>query len=107
MKIVREIVLLDPTTNGHGRWLVQDHDMISVLSGCCKAVIDPMVPDEYTADRLWAKCPGCGNFLQINNKGWISTLTDIRRYRGDRPDSWNRWGEFWFGLREFAMDVKL
>lgn len=98
------IVLLDGSTNNHGRWLVQHGSIIRILAGCCEAPIDAQVDDKLSG-RTWAKCSACENFLQINEEGWASELVDIEYFEKTRPASWGRWAEFWFGLKDFEMKV--
>ncbi len=97
-------ILIDSTSNPHGRELVRQGDTLMVLSGCCRSEIK----SEVYIDRLkqhWAICSNCQTELEVNDRGWLSILPDVNNYKSDRPSSWAPWGEFWFGFKDFAMEV--
>lgn len=99
-----EIVLIESSANMHGRTLIQCGDTVQVLSGCCRAYINP----EVYIDRLrqtWAVCDACGTELETNQRGWLSLIDEVSRYSSDRPESWEPWGKYWFGFEHFEMKV--
>jgi hypothetical protein len=104
-------VLLYPKDNPKARWLIQETTGVAVISECCadgikqEHVIEHTTTSGVVMREVWARCNGCKGLLERNERGWVSDIGDLTFHTKTRPDSWGPWGEYWFGLKDFAMEV--
>ena len=97
-----EIFLIYPHMNPKGRWLVQNGDMLRVLSECCGHDINSM-GENY--GETWLQCLNCATFLQENERLWNTRVENIRPHNSE--EAWKSWGQELFGLEDFELEISL
>lgn len=95
--------------NPKGRAFILYMDNVYVMSECCSADIDEarqisVVRKGEHVQEDWAMCSKCHRTLECNMTGWTAH-PPVSQIESTRPGAWDRWGKFWFGLDDFAMEV--